>query len=165
MPGLVPGIHVFLSLEAKTWMAGTKPGHDEFGMSSRRTPGPIPRGLSFRHCRRGLFSLLRPGVMGPCVRRDDPLRDCASSRFNFQTAKALNVIASEAKQSIEQQRKNRLLRRFAPRNDVKTQLRILAARCARVVHEPFALRKQRAQGMPGARCTRSLACKVESTRA
>jgi len=30
MPGLVPGIHVFLSLEAKTWMAGTKPGHDEF---------------------------------------------------------------------------------------------------------------------------------------
>jgi hypothetical protein len=29
MPGLVPGIHVFLS--AKTWMAGSsqvKPGHD-----------------------------------------------------------------------------------------------------------------------------------------
>jgi hypothetical protein len=23
MPGLVPGIHVFLSCEAKTWMAGT----------------------------------------------------------------------------------------------------------------------------------------------
>jgi hypothetical protein len=29
MPGLVPGIHVFLSFAAKTWMAGTKPGHDE----------------------------------------------------------------------------------------------------------------------------------------
>jgi hypothetical protein len=30
MPGLVPGIHVFLARgEAKTWMAGTKPGHDE----------------------------------------------------------------------------------------------------------------------------------------
>jgi hypothetical protein len=31
MPGLVPGIRVFLpmSCEAKTWMAGTKPGHDE----------------------------------------------------------------------------------------------------------------------------------------
>jgi hypothetical protein len=30
MPGLVPGIHVFGSHYArKTWMAGTKPGHDE----------------------------------------------------------------------------------------------------------------------------------------
>jgi hypothetical protein len=28
MPGLVPGIHVLLRL-SKTWMAGTKPGHDE----------------------------------------------------------------------------------------------------------------------------------------
>jgi hypothetical protein len=26
------------------------------------------------------LSLLRPGVMGPCVRRDDPLRDCANGR-------------------------------------------------------------------------------------
>jgi hypothetical protein len=26
------------------------------------------------------FSLLRPGVMGPCVRRDDPLRACARPR-------------------------------------------------------------------------------------
>jgi hypothetical protein len=25
MPGLVPGIHVFLLFEAKTWMAGTSP--------------------------------------------------------------------------------------------------------------------------------------------
>jgi hypothetical protein len=30
MPGLVPGIHVLALLEReKTWMAGTKPGHDE----------------------------------------------------------------------------------------------------------------------------------------
>jgi hypothetical protein len=30
MPGLVPGIHVLASpWEVKTWMAGTKPGHDE----------------------------------------------------------------------------------------------------------------------------------------
>jgi hypothetical protein len=28
MPGLVPGIHVFLSHDVKTWMAGTTPGHD-----------------------------------------------------------------------------------------------------------------------------------------
>src|SRR5713101_387277 len=45
-------------------------------MSSLRTQGPIRRGLSLRHSSRGLFSLLRPGVMGPCVRRDDLLRDC-----------------------------------------------------------------------------------------
>jgi hypothetical protein len=25
MPGLVPGIHVFLTVVAKTWMAGTSP--------------------------------------------------------------------------------------------------------------------------------------------
>jgi hypothetical protein len=25
MPGLVPGIHVFVDVEAKTWMAGTSP--------------------------------------------------------------------------------------------------------------------------------------------
>jgi hypothetical protein len=25
MPGLVPGIHVFLQLQSKTWMAGTSP--------------------------------------------------------------------------------------------------------------------------------------------
>src|SRR3984957_7331576 len=30
VPGLVPGIHVFLTTDAvKTWMAGTKPGHDD----------------------------------------------------------------------------------------------------------------------------------------
>src|SRR5258705_6234995 len=50
--------------------------------SSLRTQGPQRerkrssrrRGLSLRHSSRGLFSLLRPGVMGPCVRRDDVLR-------------------------------------------------------------------------------------------
>jgi hypothetical protein len=30
MPGLVPGIHVFLS-ESKTWMAGTSPAMTELG--------------------------------------------------------------------------------------------------------------------------------------
>src|SRR3954452_20705504 len=40
----------------------------------------------------------------------------------------------------------------------------LAARCARVMHECFAQR-ERAWGMPGAQCTRSLACEMEvSTR-
>src|SRR5216683_5452059 len=46
------------------------------GSSSLRTQGPIRRGLSFRQWSKGLSSLLMPGVMGPCVRRDDPLRAC-----------------------------------------------------------------------------------------
>jgi hypothetical protein len=42
------------------------------------------------------------------------------------------------------------------------RLRDLAARFARVVHKTF--RPKRAWGMPGAQCTRSRACSVESTR-
>jgi hypothetical protein len=79
------------------------------------------------------------------------------------------VIASEAKQSILPQKKNGLLRRFAPRNDgflisnMSTQSRgaMRPSFCKTV--SPI---KQRAQGMPGARCTRSLACEIkQSTRA
>src|SRR5258706_1458102 len=40
------------------------------------------------------------------------------------------------------------------------RVRDLAARCARVVHESLA--QQRAQGMPGAQCTRSLVCKKQT---
>ena len=48
----------------------------------------------------------------------------------------------------------------------ETSVRYLAARCARAVQERLSLERQRAQGMPGARCTRSLACKGEvSTQA
>ena len=43
-------------------------------------------------------------------------------------------------------------------------LRILAAHCARVVHESFAP-KWRAWGMPGARCTRSRVCKCSKAHA
>ena len=50
-----------------------------FNESSLRTQGPIRRGLLFRHWSKGLSLLLKPGVMGPCVRRDDPLRDRARS--------------------------------------------------------------------------------------
>src|SRR6266404_8279854 len=42
---------------------------------------------------------------------------------------------------------------------MKMRVRDLAARLARVVHETFA--QQRAQGMPGAQCTRSLACEIK----
>jgi hypothetical protein len=59
------------------------------------------------------------------------LWDTGSSAFADDDS--LNsVIASEAKQSIEQQeRKNGLLRRFAPRNDGKIRVRDLAACFAR----------------------------------
>jgi hypothetical protein len=30
MPALVAGIHVLISDTAKSWMTGTKPGHDEW---------------------------------------------------------------------------------------------------------------------------------------
>jgi hypothetical protein len=40
----------------------------------------------------------------------------------------------------------------------QTRVYIPAAQCARVVYEPLA--PKRAWGMPGARCTRSLVCKV-----
>src|SRR5882757_11480127 len=57
----------------------------------------------------------------------------------------------------------------APRNDVvssassfKEQMcvRILAARFARALRRLSPPRKQRAQGRPGARCTRGLVCKI-----
>src|SRR6202022_3935287 len=46
----------------------------------------------------------------------------------------------------------------------RMRVRLPAARCARVVLERYALGKQRAWGMPGARRTRSLACNVKKTR-
>ena len=44
---------------------------------------------------RPFFSLLRPGVMGPCVRRDDPLRDCARPR-PYQPTLSLVICDSPA---------------------------------------------------------------------
>src|SRR5216684_612767 len=58
--------------------------------SSLRTQGPIRRGISFWRWSRGLFSLLRPGVMGPCVRRDDPLRACETTIAYRQTLNHVN---------------------------------------------------------------------------
>ncbi len=49
--------------------------------------------------------------------------------------------------------------RFKSRGrEVQTSFRVLAARCARGLQGKFAPRSQRAQGRPGARCTRGLAC-------
>jgi hypothetical protein len=62
---------------------------------------------------------------------------------------------------MKQQAKGGLLRRVAPRNDVNTHLRILAAQSVRGDAWNLGPRKQRAQGKPGARCTRSLACEIK----
>src|SRR6185312_4126943 len=44
MPGLLPGIHV-PAFASRTWMAGTKPGHDGVNSSRLRSPAwqPCPR--------------------------------------------------------------------------------------------------------------------------
>jgi hypothetical protein len=59
MPGLVPGIHVLLSLEGKTWMAGTSPGHDK----------KAPPALSVR----SRFGLTLPVFLPRFRSRDSPL--------------------------------------------------------------------------------------------
>ncbi len=46
-------------------------------MSSLRTQGPIRCGLTFWRSCDGLFLTSTPGVMGPCVRRDDVWGDGA----------------------------------------------------------------------------------------
>ena len=60
-------------------------------------------------------------------------------------------------------RKNGLLRRFAPRNDGGHSFAISPQVCARLILNFPPSEDQRAQGMPGARCARSLACKNESS--
>src|SRR5436853_7689035 len=68
------------------------------------------------------------------------------------------VIASAAKQSISQRRKCGLLR-YARNDAARDHTSAFSRReNARVLQESFGP-KQRAQGLPGARCTRSLACK------
>jgi hypothetical protein len=89
--------------------------------------------------------------MGPGLRQD--ATECVVG--------SLAVIASEAKQSISWRLRNDgLLRRFAPRNDGVRHLR----KSAFSRHESpelcisFRPLLKRAQGKPGARCTRGLVC-------
>jgi hypothetical protein len=70
----------------------------------------------------------------------------------------MTVIASEAKQSISPQKSMDCFVASLLAMTADTSSRP-ATRRARVFHEPFASKK-RAWGMPGARRTRSLACKV-----
>src|SRR6266852_3158784 len=51
--------------------------------------------------------------------------------------------------------------RFIFTRQFRMRLRDLAARCVRVVQKTVRPERQRAQGTPGARCTRSLACECE----
>jgi hypothetical protein len=137
------------------------------------------RGFSIAH--RGQRLLLQhiPVVMGPCFRGDDT--DCdafADSIFKQpQQTEFGTVIASQrvdakrrpmtgsAKQSMGQPGSVDCFVASAPRNDVETQPRILAAQCARVVHESFApeirgRRECRALGAPAVLCA-----KIKSTQA
>jgi hypothetical protein len=42
----------------------------------------------------------------------------------------------------------------------QTRIHVLATRIARALHKTLSLEKKREQGMPGARCTRGLVCKL-----
>src|SRR6266704_1748030 len=55
--------------------------HMEFSMS-RPCERRDPYGADSHFCTgaEAFFRFLGPGVMGPCVRRDDPRRDCAKPR-------------------------------------------------------------------------------------
>jgi hypothetical protein len=76
------------------------------------------------------------------------------------------VASAFARRRASADRSAPLRKRFAfvAGNDDKTRLRNLAARCARGLPEISLPSNQRAQGMPGARCARSRAWCVESTR-
>jgi hypothetical protein len=105
-----------------------------------------------------------PVVMGPRVRGDDAecgafvLNELRRIQFSNSQDGFETVIASEAKQSMgRQERKLDCFASLAMTANPDTPKRP-AARCARAVRESFA--RQRAWGMPGARCTRSLVCSV-----
>src|ERR1700748_651474 len=65
MPGLVPGIHVFLPAETKTWMAGTSPAMTNVRSLPREVKILAPRGRAVSK-----RLLLMPGC-GPDFVADD----------------------------------------------------------------------------------------------
>src|SRR5258706_13046139 len=120
------------------------------------------RRVAWEHATRHVFSAPRRWVE---MERDGEASASMGARLTPSRAALKSdepnflVIASEAKQSIKLQRKYRLLRRAALRNDgmlIPNATLRLAAPCARGLHETFA--PLRAWGTPGARCTRSLVC-------
>jgi hypothetical protein len=127
--------------------------------SSRRPglePGPILRSLSVRTLALDTFRKISATAYGSRLL----MRNCAygpGRRIEFSDSIPNNperhCERSEAIHSFFVPRHGLL--RFA-RNDGKTQPRVLAARSARGLQVNSAPRKQRAQGMPDARCTRGL---------
>src|SRR3954469_24618927 len=80
----------------------------------------------------------------------------------IRATKSKIVVASKAKQSMARHRRieDGLLRRFTPRNDaVGFSHTLLRSRGVKTPELCQQHPQERAQGMPGARCTRSLACK------
>src|SRR4051812_1427554 len=59
---------------AKPFASTARFGWRRDDMSSRRTPGPIRRGVSFFAVWSGLHVIRRPGVLGPGLRRDDKMK-------------------------------------------------------------------------------------------
>ena len=108
--------------------------------SSPRKRGPIRRGLAFWHSGRRLPLQQTTVVMGPRVREDDTqyvgaLGLSASLWTKFQTALFADI----------RSRSRRALRARFARNVLPSEV-------------------QKAQGMPGAQCARSLVCRKTNTR-
>ncbi len=113
-------------------------------------------GLTGRSSTPRSFNSIISVILGRTVEPGDDERGCGAFVLNDlkpnSNFKQLlkTVIASEAKQSsLLAKKKNGLLRRCAPRNDVETELRIPAALIARVVTN-HASRK--AEGVGNAGC-------------
>src|SRR5580700_9218051 len=90
-------------------------------------------------------------------------RLCPPYGLEFQTATAV-IARSDSDEAIQLQcsKKKAGLLRFA-RNDVGTQFRDLAAHICSRLAKNLPPSKQRARGIPGAQCTRSLVCKRKHT--
>jgi hypothetical protein len=86
-----------------------------------------------------------------------------ASDSNFK--QPITVIASESEAIQSHKARMDCFVAFAPRNDVKTHFRDLAAILPEFCYQHPLSENQRAQGMPGAQRARSLACKIKSTRA
>jgi hypothetical protein len=139
-----------------------------------------PRPCFERRCSTAFAQPQPPVVMGPGVRRDDGRAVVLRIQFSNSLGPSLRANGSREcapddrlREAIHSRamKEAGLLRRFrlrslsyggqVARNDVRIRARILAARCARAMQEPFSL-EMRAWGTPGAHRTHSLACEMGS---
>ena len=97
-----------------------------------------------------------------------------SASASIRRAAALSSQPCEASEASTSRVIDSPLRRCAPRNDEdyrsnlhtrqRMRVRILAARCVRGLRHLRPSQEKRAQGKPGARCTRGLVCKVHKRK-